>query len=175
MKRRRKPIELGRVAGVLLLPLLLIGGALSIPYTMIARRVKSRRERRFAHSMKVDGRTMDWAHFIRETDERHGTLIVERFSLKGPIRIWWTEENVYEVCPYPLVDWLTTAKDTNFDEVRDWCHNRYTSTVGRALLVDGNKEQWRTLRGDGPFTFRDGIRYLEVPPPRVTVKFIPAV
>jgi hypothetical protein len=47
--------------------------------------------------------------------------------------------------------------------------------LGSALLVDGNKQQWRTIRGDRPFTFRDGIRYLEVPPPPVTVKFIPAV
>jgi hypothetical protein len=175
VKPRKRATELGRVAGVLLLPLLLIGGALSIPYTMIARRVKSRRERRFTHSMKVAGRTMDWAHFLREIDESHGTLILERFSFKGPIRIWWTEDNLYEVCPYPLVDWLTMASDMDFDAVRDWCHNRYTGALGSALLVDGNKQQWRTIRGDRPFTFRDGIRYLEVPPPPVTVKFIPAV
>ena len=166
MTTRSKPIELGRVAGLLFLPLLLVGGALSIPYAMVARRVRSRRERRFAKSMKVGGRTMEWARFIRETNEDRGTLIIERFSLKGPIRMWWTEDNAYEVCPYSLVDWFTMAHDKNFDAVRDWCHNRYTGPKGSALLVDGSKEQWRTIRGDGPLTFQERISFLEVPPPR---------
>jgi hypothetical protein len=116
--------------------------------------------------MKVNGRTIDWEHFIREINEGHGTLIVERFSFKGPIRMWWTGDNIYEVCPYPLVDWLTMARDTNFDALRGWCHNRYTGTSANALLVEGSEQQWRTICGNSPFTFQDGIRYLEVPPPR---------
>jgi len=166
VKPRNKPIKLGRMAGVLLLPLLLVGGVLSIPYTMVYRRVKSRRERRFANSMKASGRIINWEHFAPEITAGRGTLIVERFSLKGPIRMWWTPEDVYEVCPYPLVDWLTMARETNFDAVRDWCHGKYTSNRGQALLVDGSKEQWQTIRGNSPLSFRDGIRYLEVPPPR---------
>ncbi len=166
MNPRKKPIKLGRVAGVLLLPLLLVEGMLSIPYTMVWRRVKSRRERRFANTMKADGRLIEWERFMTEINAGHGTLIVERFSFKGPIRLWWTREDVYEVCPYPLVDWLTMARETSFDAVRDWCHSQYTSNTGSALLVDGSKEQWRTIRGSGPLSFRDGIRYLEVPPPR---------
>ena len=116
--------------------------------------------------MKVQGRMMDWAHFIREINDSHGTLIVERFSLKGPIRMWWTRENVYEVCPHPLVDWLTMSNDKSFDAVRDWCHSQYTGGTSSALLVDGNKEQWHTVQGNAPLTFRDDIRYVEVPPPR---------
>ena len=166
VKSRKKPIKLGRVAGVLLLPLLVVGGVLSIPYTMVWRRVTSRRERLFANSMKADGRIIDWQHFIPEINAGHGTLIVQRFSFKGPIRMWWTREDVYEVCPYPLVDWLTMARETSFDVVRDWCHSKYTSNTGSALLVDGSKEQWRTIRGKSPLSFRHGIRYFEVPPPR---------
>jgi len=154
VKPRKKPIKLGRVAGVLLLPLLLVGGVLSIPYTIVWRRVKSRRERRFANTMKVDGRIIEWGRFISEVNAGHGTLIVERFSFKGPIRLWWTREDVYEVCPYPLVDWLTMARETSFDAVRDWCHSKYTSNTGNALLVDGSKEQWRTIRGSMPLSFR---------------------
>ena len=139
VKPRKKPIELGCWAGVLLLPLLLVGGVFSIPYTMVWRRVTFRRERRFANSMKVDGRIIDWEHFIPEINAGHGTLIVERFAFKGPIRMWWTREDVYEACPYPLVDWLTMARETSFDAVRDWCHRKYTSNTGNALLVDGSK------------------------------------
>jgi hypothetical protein len=116
--------------------------------------------------MKADGRIIEWERFMREISAGHGTLIVERFSFKGPIRVWWTREDVYEVCPYPLVDWLTMARETSFDAVRDWCHKKYTSNTGSALLVDGSKEHWRTIRGSSPLLFRDGIRYLEVPPPR---------
>lgn len=157
---------IARVLGVAALPLLLVGGALSIPVMMIARKVRSGRERRFTHSMKAAGRLVDWEHFIRAIGDGHGTLIVERFSFKGPIRMWWTGDDVYKLCPYPLVDWLTMVKDTSFDAVRNWCHSMYTSSTGKALLVDGSQEQCRTIRGKGPFSFREDIRYLEVPPPR---------
>jgi hypothetical protein len=166
VKLRKKPVKLGRVAGVLLSPALLVGTALSIPYTAITRGLRARRERRFSNSMRMNGRTIEWARFIREIKDGHGTMIVERFSPKGPIRMWWTADNVYELCPYPLVDWLTMARDMDFDAARDWCHERYTSATASALLVEGSKEQWRTIRGDNPLWFQDGIRYLEVPPPR---------
>jgi hypothetical protein len=168
VKHRKKPIELGLAAGILVLPLLFVGAALSIPYTAVTRRLQARRERKFSNSMRISGRTMEWARFVREMKDGHGTLIIERFSFKGPIRMWWTPDNVYEICPYPLVDWLTMAKETNFDAVRDWCHEKYTSATADASLVDGSKEQWRSIRGDKLLTFQEGIRYLEVPPPRKT-------
>ena len=166
VKRREKPIQLGPVWSVLFFPLLLVAGALSIPYALIAGAMATRRERRFTNLMKVNGRTMDWADFIREISNGHGTLIVEQFSFKGPTRMWWTTENLYEACPYPLADWFTMTKDASFDAVRQWCHARYTSAAGDALLVLGTREQWRTIRADAPLTFRDDVRYLEVPPPR---------
>ena len=166
MKAGRKPVKFGPVASLFFLPLLFVAGALSIPYGLVRRRVVAHRERQFSHFMKGSGRTMEWASFIREMNDGHGTLIVERFSFKGPIRMWWTGDDVYEVCPYPLVDWLTMARESRFDAVRDWCHSKYTSNTGSALLVDGSNEQWGTIRGNSPLSFRDGIRYLEVPPPR---------
>jgi hypothetical protein len=164
VKRHEKPIVISPAAGVLLLPLLFAGAALSIPYTAVSRRLRARRERQFTRSMRTSGRTMEWAHFIREMRDGNGTLIVERFSFKGPIRMWWTADNVYELCQYPLVDWLTMANDTDFDLLKDWGHERYTGTTASALLVEGSKEQWRTIPSTA-FTFQEGIRYLEVPHP----------
>lgn len=139
---------------------------MSIPYTKFRRRTMARREAMFADSMKLSHRVMEWADFNRELDRGNGTLIVERFSFKGPIRLWWTSDNLYITCPYPLVDWLTMAKDAAFDPVRDWCHTKYTGAGGDAMLVTGTEDQWRTIKGDNPFTFREGVQFVEVPPPR---------
>lgn len=166
VKFRKVPVKFGPATSVLLLPLLFVAGALSIPYMAIAHSIMARRERRFRDAMKLRGQTMDWADFIRELDGGKGMLIVERFSFEGPIRMWWTTDNLYEICPHPLVDWFTMLRDAKFDPVRDWCHTNYTSSTGHALLVIGSKDQWRTIRGDGPRTFRDGVQYVEVPPPR---------
>lgn len=126
----------------------------------------ARREDRYAESMKLSGRVMEWADFIRELDQGKGMLIVERFSFKGPIRVWWTRDNLYKSCPYPLVDWLTMARDRAFDRVRDWCHTRYTGATGEAMLLSGTKDQWRTIRGDEILSFREDVQFVEIPPPR---------
>lgn len=109
---------------------------------------------------------MEWADFIHELEQGNGTLIVERFSFKGPIRLWWTSENVYKTCPHALVDWLTMARDADFKPIRDWCHKNYTGATGRAMLVAGTTDQWRTIRGDKPMTWREGIQFVEIPPAR---------
>lgn len=109
---------------------------------------------------------IDWADFVTELDRENGMLVVERFSFKGPIRVWWTRDNLYETCPYPLVDWLTMSMDSSFDPIRDWCHKKYTGVTGEGMLVIGAKDQWRTIRGDEPLTYREGVQFVEVPPPR---------
>ena len=169
MKLSNKPIRLGRAASFLLLPLLplaFLAAAMSIPYTKIRRSRMARREGRFAESMKLRGRVMEWADFVREVDHGNGMLIVERFSFKGPIRVWWTRDNLYKMCPFPMVDWLTMAKDSAFDPVRDWCNTNYTGATGKAMLLTGTDNQWRTIRGNDPLSFREGIQFVEIPPPR---------
>jgi len=161
----KKPIQISPLLSPLLLPLLFVVGAVSIPYSRIRRRIVVRRELRFTESMRIRGRLMDWADFVRELDGGNGMLIVERFSFKGPIRVWWTDDNLYETCPYPLVDWFTMAKDATFDPVRHWCRMRYTGVTGEAMLVTGTKDQWRTIQGEKPLTFREGVQFVEVPPP----------
>ena len=155
----RKPIQLGRLASLLLsplfIPLMFIGAAISIPYGKIHRRNMTRREDRFAEAMKLSGRVIDWADFVRELDRGNGMLIVERFSFKGPIRFWWTRDDLYKTCPYPLVTWFTLAQDTEFDPVREWCNAKYTGITGESMLVSGTKDQWRTIRGDKPLEFRE--------------------
>lgn len=103
---------------------------------------------------------------MKALDGENGTMIIERFSFKGPVRMWWASENLYETSPRPLVDWITMAQDPAFDDVRNWFNTNYTGPAGQALLIRGTPEQWRTIRGNQPLTFREGIRYVEVPPLR---------
>ena len=37
-----------------------------------------------------------WADFVRDLGQGNGVLIVERFSFKGPIRLWWTRDDLYK-------------------------------------------------------------------------------
>jgi hypothetical protein len=105
VKTRKKPIQVSPVISLLFLPLIvplmLVGAVISIPYSKIRRRTMARREERFTESMRLSGRVMDWEDFVRELDQGNGMLIVERFSFKGPIRLWWTRDDLYKTCPYP--------------------------------------------------------------------------
>src|SRR5438045_5959934 len=81
---------------------------------------------------------MDRRDFERALYEGRGTLIVESQSLKGPFRWWWTNESLYDICPFPLVTWLETMpNDECYHPLAEWCQREYTNTDrGRALLVD---------------------------------------
>ena len=39
-----------------------------------------------------------------------GTCIEEKFSPKGPVRFWWTPENVHRESPHEIIDWFTMRK-----------------------------------------------------------------
>ena len=161
-REKGSPILFGRVWSIVFLPLLFVAAGLSIPYSVLRSRLQRRRERRFQESMEHDGRVIPWAEFERELAKSEGTLIVERLSFKGPIRWWWTVENVYELSPYPLVDWLTLMGDSDFQSTRQWFGERYTAPGGQALLVIATKEEKRSI-SDG-MGISNHVRWLEVPP-----------
>lgn len=72
--------------------------------------------------------------------KNRGTFIEERYSFKGPVRWWWTSEDVYQVCPHAMVDWLTMLMDAHFRPVAEWFRQQYTSLdKGRAVLVSTEK------------------------------------
>lgn len=152
--------------GVIALPLFLViaplAAAISIPYTRISRRRQNEREDKFREDMKAVNRTMEWPDFKSKLSHGKGTLIVERFSFKGPVRYWWIDEDVYEKCPFPLVDWLTLCR-SEYDHVREWFGTQYLNDEGQALLVVGNGEQWRSITDGDPLLFRHDVRYVDVP------------
>jgi hypothetical protein len=170
----KRGVELGRVASLLTLPFLLIAAGLYFPYVLGWGLVQARKRRKFLEKMKALGRVMDWSDFVQAMDETRGTAIVERYSLAGTVTtLWWTPENIYEVCPYSPVDW-EALRDESFLPFAEWCRERYSSPeVGRALLVGPSpKGEASSLRfrfevcGDpGP-----SARWIEVVPPEVLRK-----
>jgi hypothetical protein len=81
---------------------------------------------------------MDWPLFTRYLRERRGTLIAEWLSEKGPVRWWWTPDDVASVSPYRFPKEGIEAVfdfDDNFGAACRWCHEKYTGDQGSALLV----------------------------------------
>ena len=100
--------------------------------------------------------------------ETGGTCIEERFSPKGPVRFWWTPENVYGESPYEIIDWFTMRKGGRAEPFIRWCRERYTNADGgSAVLVEtGPCRRGRFMRygqsagrSRAGSTQRDGLRW----------------
>jgi len=169
----KRPPNFGPLGSVFFLPLLFLAAGLSIPYAVIAKRVARRREQQFIAAMQLRGRLIPWNDFVYQLDSGRGTLVVEHDGFKGPVRWWWTSDNLYDLCPYPLVDWLTMSADVSFRQASAWCHREYTNIDGgRALLVLASREEMRAIHSGS--TFDDRVRWVEVPSARATGKGVSA-
>jgi hypothetical protein len=167
--QQRKPIEIGLPWSLLFIPVMFIGAGLSIPYSLISRRIPRRREREFRTQLEAIGRVIEWSDFLRAVSENRGTFIEERYSFKGPVRWWWTPEDLYSACPYPTADWLTMVKDEGFRPFAEWCRQRYTSPDrGEALLVDAHAVPTSEVRSvsNGVRSESGTARWIEVAPPK---------
>jgi len=161
---------LGAVLGVLLVPVLVVGVCIAVPYIFILHWIKQHREHAFRLRMRSCGRLMTWSDFVRTMRDRGGTCIEERFSPKGPVRFWWTPENVYGKSPYQIIDWFTMRKGRQAEPFVHWCRDRYTDrSAGTALLVDTGLVAkrdiyalWSEYRSEAAVA-----RWVEVAPPEI--------
>lgn len=121
---------------LLMLPVLFLAGAISVPVSLVATRIRRKRELAFCKTMQSRGRVIEWETFREAIAGARGMLLRERYSLKGPIRWWWAPENVYELCPHPIVDWVTMMNEPGYRPTAEWFCLRYTDPhKGRAFLV----------------------------------------
>jgi len=128
---------MGAVMGVAMIPVLAVGACLAIPYTVVLRWLRLHREHELRLLMKSRGRLIAWPEFVRSMRERGGTCIEEKFSPKGPVRFWWTPEDVHRESPHEIIDWFTMRKGRQYEPFVHWCRARYTSADGgSAVLVD---------------------------------------
>ncbi len=160
----------GTVMGVAMIPVLFAGACLAIPYTVGARWLRVHREHKLRLKMKSAGRLIAWAEFVCAMRERGGTCIEEKFSPKGPVRFWWTPEEVRRESPHEIIDWFTMRKGRQHEPFVHWCRERYTNADGgSAVLVDATLVPrreiyalWSECRSDAA-----KARWVEVAPPEI--------
>jgi hypothetical protein len=91
---------------------------------------------------------MEWDDFKRKMEGHEGTLIAEWYSLKGPVRVWWTSEKVREVSPHPVGDWIGSGGKNFIVPFSYWCRERYTDREnGTAFLVDSSSATKESTKG----------------------------
>jgi hypothetical protein len=139
-EERRGPREIPWLIG---LPLLLIAGLVSIPVGGVLVAYYTVKETRFARKMKLAGRVMSERQWTAALDEKRGTLIEEWFSQKGPVRYWWTEDDIPSVTPFA---WTASGFEASvgreYDEFSLWCHSNYLEN-NKALFLSGSYERNR--------------------------------
>ncbi len=169
-EQRRSAGYLSVLLGLVLVPVLMLGACFAIPYAFVLRWTRQRRERKFKLLMKSQGRLIPWPELVRDLRNAGGTCIEERFSPKGPVRFWWTREDVYKESPHEIIEWFTMRKGRKGEQFVYWCRKRYTSAGGgSAVLADTTlvpKREiytlWAECRSDAKTA-----RWVEVAPPEI--------
>ena len=157
------------VLGVAMMPVLLAGAGLVISSASVLRWKRRHQERSLRAAMKAQGRVLIWADFLEKMRALGGTCIEERFSPKGPVRFWWTRDDVSAESPHRIIDWFTMHKGGAATPFVHWCREHYTGAGGRAMLVDTRgvgKEEiyelWSECRSESC-----AARWVEVAPPEI--------
>jgi hypothetical protein len=169
-ERKRLAAYSAPVLEVLVLPVLVAGAVLAVPFGFLTRWSREHREHSLRLRMKSRGRLITWAELLRAMREKGGTCIEERFSPKGPVRFWWTPDDVYRESPFAIIDWFTMRKGRAAEPFILWCRERYTSAeAGSAVLVDtpfvAKKDiyaLWAECRSDSATA-----KWVEVAPPEI--------
>ncbi|MBZ5524527.1 MAG: hypothetical protein LAP21_19990 [Acidobacteriia bacterium] len=162
LKHKHNQKEAGMMGSLILIPGMLIGGALSLPAGLALKFLWRRRERRLMIQMASSHRLMDWNAFVQEVDQSRGTVIIEQESYKGPTRWWWTPDDVDVQSPHPVDNASHALHDPAFHPFYAWCHETYTNAAtGRGMLISCTPEQRRSFKDK----IRSGRAVTTWPPP----------
>jgi hypothetical protein len=167
---RESSLFLGVLVAIVLIPIAAIGACFGLPYTIVNRWLHGHREAAFRRRMRAQGRMMAWTQFRGAMRAGGGTCIEEKFSAKGPVRLWWTPEAVEKESPHEIKDWFTMSKGGRFVPFVEWCRRRYTDgETGSAVLVDTawiSKEEifaaWSECKSK-----ENAAGWIEVAPPEI--------
>lgn len=173
IERKEQSGFAGAMLGIAMIPVAAVGACVVIPSIYVLRWSRHLREHSFHKLMRSRGRLIPWATFLRSMRGGGGTCIEEKFSPKGPVRFWWTRENVYRESPHEIIDWFTMRKGGRFEPFIRWCRERYTSPDGgSAVLVDTTLVAkrdiyalWSECKSETAAS-----RWVEVAPPEILAK-----
>lgn len=171
----RPGVDISLVIAILFLPILLLIFipvrcllGIAIPYTYVRGWRQKRRERKFTSEMAAAGRFLTWDQFEKLLgSSTEGTIIIEWFSLKGPVRTWWTPEGV----PIPTAykeygrGGGIPSDDPELIPFFDWCRSTFTDPQGgTAKLVEvpleKRAEHKELMKGKPRILIYSGQRYL---------------
>jgi hypothetical protein len=125
----------------LLFIFLLVMAFVSIPLEFVYRLRQQREEMKIRPRLGAAGRFLEWAAVEAKLRAGEGTLIVEHLSPKGPIREWWTEDDLIAPAPVSLPRSLKSPLSAEqlhpMQEYAATCARRYTDVAtGAAKLTD---------------------------------------
>jgi hypothetical protein len=168
-EQRHPSSAFSTLLGVAMMPVLLFGAGLAVSSGTVLRWKRTYQENSLRAAMKAQSRVISWHGFLEKMRACGGTCIEERFSPKGPVRFWWTQEDVFAESPHKIIDWFTMQKGGAAAPFVHWCRERYTDANGSAMLVDtrgvGKKEiyaLWSECRSKSCLA-----RWVEVAPPEI--------
>lgn len=130
------------------LPLFLLAGLLSYPYSLIRVRYLTYKERRFVRDMNLADRVMDQRLFAKALVEERGTVIEEWSSLKGPDRHWWVDDDVTASSPHkwPNEGRDALLRDDEYTSFSSWCQEQYLKSGKAKLLASSYVSEMRWPR-----------------------------
>jgi len=78
---------------------------------------------------------MDGPEFAAVLQERRGTLIEEWFSNKGPVRYWWTCDDVPSVSPLKWTAFgIEAVFGREYDDFSSWVRMTYLENINTRLV-----------------------------------------
>jgi hypothetical protein len=120
---------------------LLVMAIVSVPVEFVYRLRQQRLEKQLRPRLAAVGRFMEWDEVEAKLRAGVGTLIVEHRSPKGPIREWWTEDDLVTGTPVPLPASLKSPPQEGqlqpLQEFAKSCSARYVDIeTGAAKLTE---------------------------------------
>ncbi len=119
---------------------LLVLAVLSVPAEVVYGLRQRRREKELRPRLAAVGRVMDWAEVETKLVVGDGTLVVEHCSPKGPVREWWTADDLVAAAPVTLPTSIRAPAEDGLTQLQDYaasCAVRYLDhDAGSACLTD---------------------------------------
>jgi hypothetical protein len=120
---------------------LLVAAVVSVPVEFVWRLRQQRAEKQLRARLAAAGRFIDWDAVEAGLKASAGTLIIEHRSPKGPIREWWTEDDLVAAAPVPLPTSLVSPPEEGqlrpIQEYAKVCSARYVDIeAGTARLTE---------------------------------------